>query len=244
MPSYTPPSGSGSGSGSISADDITSGTLDAARLPTGIDAAKIGDGSVDDTEFGYLHGVTSAIQTQLDGKAAAPTGTPDGTKFYRDDGVWATPAGGGGAATFEGVCAYVAPGGSQQTIAGGALGAVLLPSESVKTQASSHSTVSNTSRLVAWVDGIYRIDWEANCTSFTGIYFPAIRKNGSSFLPDSAANYPRGVNMGNGYGQGAGHIVASLAENDYVELTVQDADVSDVSVHSATVTFQLLEATA
>lgn len=24
------------------------------------------------------------------------TGTPDGTKFLRDDGVWATPAGGGG----------------------------------------------------------------------------------------------------------------------------------------------------
>lgn len=30
-------------------------------------------GSVDSTELGYVNGVTSAIQTQLDGKAAAPT---------------------------------------------------------------------------------------------------------------------------------------------------------------------------
>ncbi len=33
-----------------------------------IDATKIHDGTVDNTEFGYLNGVTSAIQTQLDGK--------------------------------------------------------------------------------------------------------------------------------------------------------------------------------
>jgi len=34
-----------------------------------IDAAKIHDGTVSNTEFGYLNGVTSAIQTQLDAKA-------------------------------------------------------------------------------------------------------------------------------------------------------------------------------
>lgn len=31
-------------------------------------AANIGSGTVDNTEFGYLNGVTSAIQTQIDGK--------------------------------------------------------------------------------------------------------------------------------------------------------------------------------
>jgi hypothetical protein len=36
-----------------------------------IDATKIHDGSVDNTEFGYLNGVTSAIQTQLDAKQAS-----------------------------------------------------------------------------------------------------------------------------------------------------------------------------
>lgn len=35
-----------------------------------IDATKIHDGSVDNTEFSYINGVTSSIQTQLDGKAS------------------------------------------------------------------------------------------------------------------------------------------------------------------------------
>jgi hypothetical protein len=39
-----------------------------AKVATGIDAVKIGAGAVDNTEFGYLNGVTSAIQTQLDSK--------------------------------------------------------------------------------------------------------------------------------------------------------------------------------
>ena len=57
------------GTGAISAipawDVVTAGDL-----PTGIDAVKIGAGAVDNTEFGYLNGVTSAIQTQLDTKQA------------------------------------------------------------------------------------------------------------------------------------------------------------------------------
>jgi len=36
----------------------------AADLPSSIDAAKIGGGTVDNTEFSYLNGVTSALQTQ------------------------------------------------------------------------------------------------------------------------------------------------------------------------------------
>ena len=43
-------------------------------IPTGISAEKIANGTVSDTEFQYLNGVTSAIQTQLDAKAAAITG--------------------------------------------------------------------------------------------------------------------------------------------------------------------------
>ena len=48
-----------------------------AKVATGIDAVKIGGGAVDNTEFSYLNGVTSAIQTQLDAKVdenAAITG--------------------------------------------------------------------------------------------------------------------------------------------------------------------------
>jgi hypothetical protein len=44
--------------------------LVAGDIPTGIPAINIGTGSVDNTEFGYLDGVTSSIQTQFSGKAA------------------------------------------------------------------------------------------------------------------------------------------------------------------------------
>ena len=50
---------------------ITVGALAASDMPSGIDASKIGGGAVSDTEFGYLDGVTSAIQTQINGKAAS-----------------------------------------------------------------------------------------------------------------------------------------------------------------------------
>ena len=39
-----------------------------ADIPTGVDAAKLANGSVSNTEFQYLNGVTSAIQTQIDSK--------------------------------------------------------------------------------------------------------------------------------------------------------------------------------
>jgi hypothetical protein len=50
---------------------VTAGnSLDETDLPTGINANKIGTGVVSTTEFEYLNGVTSAIQTQLNGKQA------------------------------------------------------------------------------------------------------------------------------------------------------------------------------
>jgi hypothetical protein len=64
-------------SGSGATWTIDNGVVSNAKLGTGIDAAKLGDGSVSNTEFQYLNGVTSAIQTQLDGKVdenAAITG--------------------------------------------------------------------------------------------------------------------------------------------------------------------------
>ena len=44
-----------------------------------IDATKIHNGTISNTEFGYLNGVTSAIQTQLDGKLTASNNLSDVT---------------------------------------------------------------------------------------------------------------------------------------------------------------------
>ena len=62
-----------------STDTLTNKTIDAtsntisnigdSQLTTGIDAAKISSGTVSNTEFDYLNGVTSSIQTQIDNRA-------------------------------------------------------------------------------------------------------------------------------------------------------------------------------
>jgi hypothetical protein len=56
------------------------------EISSGVDAAKIADGSVSNAEFQYLDGVTSAIQTQLNSKAA------DSTVLKKDGSVTATGA--------------------------------------------------------------------------------------------------------------------------------------------------------
>ncbi|MBI3654093.1 MAG: hypothetical protein HY231_23935 [Acidobacteria bacterium] len=58
------------GTGSASAAPAWD-TLQAGDLPAGIDAAKLGAGAVSNAEFGYLDGVTGALQSQIDGKAAS-----------------------------------------------------------------------------------------------------------------------------------------------------------------------------
>lgn len=47
---------------------IDNGVVTNAKVASGIDAVKIADGSVSNTEFQYLNGVTSEIQTQFSGK--------------------------------------------------------------------------------------------------------------------------------------------------------------------------------
>jgi len=56
------------GVAAISSGVIVNADINASAA---IDATKIHDGSVSNTEFGYLNGVTSAIQTQLDTKASS-----------------------------------------------------------------------------------------------------------------------------------------------------------------------------
>lgn len=57
---------------------VTAGAdLTASDIPSSIDAAKISSGVVSNAEFNYLDGVTSAIQTQLDGKQSSLGFTPE-----------------------------------------------------------------------------------------------------------------------------------------------------------------------
>lgn len=52
----------------IETNDIQNLAVTNAKIASGVDAVKVGAGAVSNTEFGYLDGVTSAIQTQIDGK--------------------------------------------------------------------------------------------------------------------------------------------------------------------------------
>ncbi|BCV06208.1 MAG: hypothetical protein CM15mV128_090 [Caudoviricetes sp.] len=66
-------------SGSLSNESISNVYIAALSktndsLPTGISATKIADGTVSDTEFQHLNGVSSAIQTQINAKQATITG--------------------------------------------------------------------------------------------------------------------------------------------------------------------------
>lgn len=65
------------------------GTQGATVIAAGVDAAKIGGGSVSNAEFAYLDGVTSAIQTQLNAKEGTlAAGTS--SQYYRGDKTWQT----------------------------------------------------------------------------------------------------------------------------------------------------------
>jgi hypothetical protein len=58
-------------SGAVTTSKIGDTEVSNAKIAAGVDASKIADGSVSDTEFQYLSGVTSNIQTQIDGIAVS-----------------------------------------------------------------------------------------------------------------------------------------------------------------------------
>ncbi len=79
----------------IDADSNTISNIDNADIKAGaaIDATKIHNGSVDNTEFSHLDGVTSNIQTQIDGKQDAFAGLVDNA-VLKGDGTSSVQASG------------------------------------------------------------------------------------------------------------------------------------------------------
>lgn len=78
----------------ITTSKIADNAVTNAKVATGLDAIKIGSGTVSNTVFGYLSGVTSAIQTQLDNKQplsanlTAISGlTPTNAQYIRGNGT-------------------------------------------------------------------------------------------------------------------------------------------------------------
>jgi hypothetical protein len=87
---------------------IDNGVVTDAKVASGIDAAKIADGSVSNAEYQYLGGVTSDIQTQLNGKEATLVSgtnikTINSTSLLGsgDIAISASPAGVAGAIQFS-----------------------------------------------------------------------------------------------------------------------------------------------
>jgi hypothetical protein len=61
----------------IGALSKTNNSIPEGIVATAIDATKIHDGTISNTEFGYLNGVSSAIQTQLDAKSVKANNLSD-----------------------------------------------------------------------------------------------------------------------------------------------------------------------
>lgn len=63
--------------GIVKSNGSTIAAAGASDLPSGIDAAKIADGTVSSAEFQFINSVTSNVQTQIDGKQASLGFTPE-----------------------------------------------------------------------------------------------------------------------------------------------------------------------
>lgn len=87
---------------------ITIGALTVNAIPANIPATKIGTGSVDNTEFGYLDGLTGAIQTQINTKVGTtdsrlpPTPTGAGKILYDTGTAYAETSAGTASQVFIG----------------------------------------------------------------------------------------------------------------------------------------------
>ena len=135
----------------VSGGAITIAALPVAAIPSAIPATSIGAGTVDNTEFGYLDGVTSAIQTQFTGKLDAssiklnPTPTAVGKLIYDTGSAYAETAAGTSTQVLHGNAAG-SPTWSAVSLTADVTGT--LPIDNIPTGTSSSTvTIGNDTRL-------------------------------------------------------------------------------------------------
>ena len=200
-------------------------------------------GAVSATELGYVDGVTSAIQTQLDAKTAKSTLTTTGDIYYASgantparlgigstgnvltvaSGIpsWAAPA--GGSSTFVGCKVFI---GAAQSIANATLVTVTYSDEAFDTD-GFHSTSSNTDRITipSGKAGYYLVNWTVNfADNATGYRTSQVSKNGSRIgygnWTDAISGDPTVT---------SNSVILNLAAGDY--LTIQVAQTSSASLN-------------
>lgn len=179
-----------------SGTDIVTGTVPVAAIPTAIPAASIANGTVDNTEFQTLNGVTSNIQNQLDNKAALShshaasditsgtiatarlgSGTADSTTFLCGDQTYKTiSATNNFAGTYCGI-------NSSQTITASTLTDVLWDEIISETANLSHTTGAApfTSNLTQYYDiDIVVVPQSSNTSGYTNGAYLALVVDGAT----------------------------------------------------------------
>jgi hypothetical protein len=146
---------------------VSVGTIAAADLPTGIDAAKIADGSVSNTEFQYLDAARQNLQMQVDQKWSYPP--------YRKSAAWMVAN--QGSAANSAVISLVG------TVAPASVGtsSTIRQSGEVVTVRTTSAVVNNVARLnqtagtqesvqPSWLP-LLEMDVLTDATSIAGLYY-------------------------------------------------------------------------
>jgi len=200
--------------------------------------------TVSATELGYLDGVSSAIQTQIDGKTAKNTLTTTGDIYYASSantparlaigssgnvltvasGVpsWAAPASG---STFVGCFLYNS---SSISVASGAQTVLTFNSESYDTD-NFHSTSSNTGRITipSGKGGKYIIGGQASIQDSNNAKFVLTQINGGSTF--AVAQEPLSTPSNTWYVTWSS--LYNLSVGDYVEQLVEQNSGSSRQVY-------------
>jgi len=142
---------SSGGVGAIASGVIVDADINSSAA---IDATKIHDGTVSNTEFGYLNGVTSAIQTQIDAKQASDAQlddiaglTPTDGNFIVGDGTNFVTESGGTARTSLGLGTIATQDANNVNIDGGNIDGTAIGASVRSTAQFSTLQVQSTSTL-------------------------------------------------------------------------------------------------